>query len=289
MRPAMDRFERVRIGRPYSRREGWDDLRYYPVRVFAGDRLAEQFEAPSVTTVLGLSVPKPGLVHWAAKVERELVLDTMRRVIDDMIRAGIRSSGGSGGEFVRKLVADRLGDKYAHRMKLHAAGEIGTEIHRWIDWHHLRTLDQPVGKEPPTSIEAMNAVSAYLDLEAQLAIRPIGTEERVASPGLRIAGTIDTRAWVRHPERGDVRALIDYKSGKEIYDEALQQVGAYALAHNELCALHDEAATSEVGLIIRLPKVVGDPLPDFRWIDDLPAQGERFIASLGQFYSLRGL
>lgn len=291
MEPAAGRFELVRVGKPYTRTAGWDRFRFYPVtEMHADGQIARMFEAVSVTTALDHSIPKPALVHWAASVERTFVLDQLVEVINTMSRAGIKvPKGADAGEFVRTQVQSKLGDRYAHRMKLNTAGVIGTQIHAWIEWHHLCTMGREHAGEPPLMDEAMNAVAAYLDLEKQFNVRPIATEERVASLDFGYAGALDTRAIATHPEHGDLRVIIDYKSGKAIYNEARQQVAAYGGAHNELCRLHDTPNdTTQAGLIFRLPKVVGDPMPEVSWVLDMDEQFEKFICTLAQYHSLIG-
>ena len=204
---------------------------------------------PSVTNVLSV-VGKPALIGWAAKTERELCLSAACALWDEA-PVGVRMSAMA----YRATLEARIGKQKAHQRELTKAGEIGTQVHALIEWNIRKELGLPVKEQPKISDAAQWAFMAWEDWRKQARLKPIDIERVVWSAQHGYAGTMDLLGEVDLPEIGRTVAVLDWKSGKAIYPEALLQNAAYVQA---LCEMGD-AAPPLHGLIVRLPKVETDP------------------------------
>lgn len=210
---------------------------------------------PSVTTILEAAA-KPALVPWAAKVERELVIESAAQLWED----APLSPKMSRQAFIASLT-NRLPKTRAHQKALTKAAEIGSGLHALIEWNLRRELGQVVGPEPTVKDAALWAFMAWEDFKKRTNFKPRAIEQVVWSTNHGYAGTMDSLAECT---LGSERVLVvtDYKTGKAIYGEALLQNTAYVHAMIEMGHLEPPCC----GLIVRLPKVESDPEPEFRLI-----------------------
>jgi hypothetical protein len=224
---------------------------------------------PSVTTILGV-ISKPALVPWAAKEER---LATSEAAAD--LYAELHGTQQLPRSMYLLALEQRLGKTKAHTKALAKAAEIGSAIHGKIEWALKRALGQKVGAEPVLVEAAEWGFMAFEDWAKAVQLRPQFIEQVVYSRSNEYAGTMDLCAtldadallgvlerqgavdatlgdWLR--TRDTVTALIDFKSGRAVYPEALLQSVAYQRALAEMG--HGRV---DGGLIVRLPKVTTDP------------------------------
>lgn len=199
---------------------------------------------PSVTTILGC-IGKPALIQWAANQERTLVRDAAADLYQELVAAAQQIPRAA---FLVTLEG-RCGKERAHRRELEKAGDIGTQAHALIEWHLRRQLGLPVGVEPNVAPEALWAFMAFQDWAKSVDLQPRYVEQTVFSHTHGYAGTMDLLALVK-----GVLTLVDFKTGKAIYGEALLQNAAYQSALVEM-----GAALPAAGLIVRLPKAQTDP------------------------------
>jgi hypothetical protein len=211
---------------------------------------------PSVTTILGC-IGKPALIQWAANQERTLVRDAAADLYQELVAAAQQLPRSS---FLVTLEG-RCGKERAHRRELEKAGDIGTQAHALIEWHLRRQIGLPVGVEPNVTPEALWAFMAFQDWATSVNLQPLFVEQTVFSIQHEYAGTMDLLAKVN-----GVLTLVDFKTGKSIYGEALLQNVAY---QHGLCEM--QSAVPEAGLIVRLPKVQTDP--EFE-VKDVPPVGD---------------
>jgi hypothetical protein len=198
---------------------------------------------PSVTTILSC-IGKPALVAWAAKVEREMVID----VSADLYLACQSNPPMSRIGWITSLNS-RLTKEKAHSKALKKAGEIGSEAHEWIEWQIKSQLLHEVGPCPVISAPAMLAVAAWERWKESVNFKPLLCEQAVWSEVHEYAGTMDLLAEVNGRP-----TLLDWKTGKAIYDESFLQNAAYRHALMEM-GVYGAAD----GMIVRLPKLEGDP------------------------------
>lgn len=201
--------------------------------------LIDGVEYPRITSILNV-IAKPALVPWAVKLERAHVLDVAAALYQGQHDLPLLSN-----EAYRKTVTARLGAP-AHRQTTKRAQEIGTEAHALVEAKMRIVLGQPGATEPVVSDEALWAAMAAEDWARANQVRPLAIEQTVWSARHRFAGTMDLFATVGAEA---APMVIDYKSGKKIYAEALLQNVAYQCAWIEMG--HGPIAG---GLIVRIPK-----------------------------------
>jgi hypothetical protein len=225
---------------------------------------------PSVTTILN-AVAKPALVPWAAKMERELVLRTAVELNDDL-PMGLRLPRMAYSLELEK----RLPKTKAHQKELDKAADIGSQIHGRIEWELRRELRQEVGREPQLSEKALWGFMAWEDWRKQANLVPLAIEQTIWHGRNGYAGTLDLMAELDTPWGKRGIAIIDWKSGKGIYPEALLQNAAYVSAARYL----NHADEQTHGLIVRVPKMETDPDFEVRWIrsGEQPALLDTFLA-----------
>ena len=95
---------------------------------------------------------------------------------------------------------------------------------------------------------AVWALESWKDWTRSVALEPLAIERTVYCERCGYAGTFDLYARVR-----GVLSLLDWKSGKAIYPEAFLQNVAYRHAAER------RGLPVTQGLIVRLPKLIGDP------------------------------
>ena len=186
-------------------------------------------ELVSVTTYLQ-AVPKPFLVKWAARRERELVVDAAVRL----------------GTVTRATLLQQLPDTFAHEIELDVAGELGSEAHALIEWW----LRGEVGPRPPARPGAEMAFRAARKWAESVQLEPIFCEQTVWSEEWGYAGTMDLFAKVN----GKL-ALIDWKTSKRFYPQHGMQSAAYITALAEMGHCDENV----LGVVVRLPKETDGP------------------------------
>ncbi len=182
-------------------------------------------ELVSVTTYLQ-AVPKPQLVSWAARRERELVVDAAVRL----------------GTVTRATLLAALPDSQAHEMELDVAGELGSEAHALVEWW----LRGEIGPRPPAREGAEIAFGAAKRWAASVNLEPIFCEQAVWSEEWGYAGTMDLYGKVN----GRL-ALLDWKTSRAYYPEHGLQNAAYIVAMQEMGHCDENV----LGVVVRLPKL----------------------------------
>lgn len=206
---------------------------------------------PRVTHALDvLGLGKNALIGWAADLERESVLEACAEVY----MQGLFPE--SPADFVAS-VQQRITGAKAHVKKLREAGEIGTSIHEWIQWTLKGELGLPRGPEPPRSDEALLATMWFEDFWKAEGLKPLRIEQPVWHPGMGYAGTIDLIA-----EGPQGLEILDWKTGKGIYEQYHLQVAAYAHAARQYAPIVRSR-------IVRFPKALSDPGPEIRELGDM--------------------
>src|SRR5260221_12937719 len=108
---------------------------------------------PSVTTILK-AMDKPALVWWAANVERELVSNVAADLYEEWQQELVPPVVPRS--MYLSTLAARLRPAKAHVKAKEAAGNIGTQCHKLIEWT-LRTQmgaeagEKPLVRDPPLS------------------------------------------------------------------------------------------------------------------------------------------
>lgn len=221
-------------------KRGWSAGRFY--------ELPDGRKYPSVTNILGC-IGKPALINWAAKEERLMVI----AAATDLYMDAPAEPKMSKLAFATTLET-RLGKEKAHRKKLRAAGDIGSEAHAMIEYTLRKELGQAQNGEPPLSAPAAYAFAQWQQWRETVDLEPIFIEQTVYSDSGKFAGTLDLGANLTWLGRR-LKTVLDWKTGKSIYWEALLQNTAYSHAIVEMKQWDELPA----GLIVRLPKTETDP------------------------------
>jgi hypothetical protein len=162
----------------------------------------------SVTNVLDHGVPKPALVHWAA---REVARSAVEN-IPMLARARGRTKREEAFEWLRR----------AAEVKRDNAAELGSAVHNVIEAH---VLGEPIPEPPPEQLPFIEAFHGFVADH-----KPVweATELVVCNPDDGWAGKADW--WATLPRLGRVVVLGDNKTGKGVYDDACLQLSAYRRA-----------------------------------------------------------
>lgn len=143
-------------------------------------------------------------------------------------------------------VASRL-----HTQKKTEAADFGSLVHAWAEgWATAQvnhTLPPPVTSDLP--MEVANGINAFLDWTSQHKVRVTASESLVYSMAHDYVGKLDAVADV-----DGVSTLVDYKTAKAIYPEAILQTSAYWYAWNEE---HPEKLLTQA-MIARFDKETGE-------------------------------
>lgn len=246
---------------------------------------AENEEAPSVTTVLGV-MAKPALIGWAAREERKMVSAFAGRLYNELYDT---IDGKVPVEMFVEMLQEKLG-KGAHLQLLAKASNVGSEVHARIEWEFKGELGRPREPEAPplTSDQAVRSFQRWTEWRAQVNLKVVDIEKRLHSSVFNYGGTLDLLAEVDVPlltteaqvlmaevnPRVRKTVVIDFKTGKAIYAEAFLQNIAYRMA------LQEEGIETQGGIIVRLPKYDDDPEFDAKQVPEDPLLAPTWLALL---------
>lgn len=102
------------------------------------------------------------------------------------------------------------------------AAAVGTLAHEMVQ-AHLQGFEVDTSMYSPIQVDlASNAVLSFLEWQSRHKIEPIICETPMVSAKLRYGGTVDCYCML-----DGVPTLLDFKTGKAIYDEYFVQVSAY--------------------------------------------------------------
>ena len=157
---------------------------------------------PGVTAIIGV-LDKPALVNWAAEQSASFAVENWQRLSELPIV-----------ERAKQIQAARFQTNRAAIVK-------GNRIHAMAE--QLQTTGRaPVEPDNPVYPQVV-AVARMLD---DWGMESLVTEAPICNTNYRYAGTMDS--IVTSPRLGKV--LIDWKTGKGVYDEVALQLGAYRAA-----------------------------------------------------------
>jgi hypothetical protein len=176
-----------------------------------------------VTSILDV-LSKPALPAWAAKCTAEY----MDKAIGKILSAGTKE-----GFYNRELLIKR--SKKQHRFEKEEAGRFGSLFH---------SLANGDIKEVPESHKIV--WESYQLWLANNKLKIIQGDTKVVSPPYGYGGAFDCLA---EDEQGKL-VIVDYKTGKSLYDVHASQVAAYAKAAMETFGLEEMPR----GLVVRFDK-----------------------------------
>lgn len=178
------------------------------------EKKPHELVVPSVTTIIGGGIPKPALAPWNAKMVATFAVDHRE----------------SWEGLDREDAIDLLKRSPFRHTKKRA--EEGTIVHAALDAHAAGVVDPA---DIPTLLDKalQKQVEGALQFLRDFDVRPGWTEATIFSREHEYAGTTDVVGDVTFPPEmfispQDATCIIDYKTGKAIYDDYLVQLIAYA-------------------------------------------------------------
>lgn len=202
--------------------------------------LDEDIQYPSVTTILGV-IAKPGLMYWAASVERKAILAAVGDVLSNKARPTTRK------ELLVFIEELAKGKKEADKIKDKAA-DIGNEAHAMVEYTLRKRLGLKVAAKPAMGKEAARCFLSWQKWFKSTGLTPLAAEKMVYCHACGIAGTADLIA-----EKKGKYYVLDWKTGKAIYEESFLQNIAY-----QHCWTQMGNKKTGGGAVVRLPKEGGD-------------------------------
>lgn len=163
--------------------------------------------AYGVTNVLQI-LAKPALVPWAARCAAEY--------FEKNLKAGVPLDEVE----IQHLVKEA---KWAHRNRKDGAADMGTFVHDWVEKY---VTGDP--QSEPVNPQLRKATKAFVKWYEATNIEPLSSEQKLCSPTLMLAGTVDFIGKV-----DGKLTIIDWKTGSGIYPEMFLQMGAYVLMYEE--------------------------------------------------------
>jgi hypothetical protein len=198
---------------------------------------------PGVTTILQV-ISKPMLIQWSANMASAYFFDQLK-------------SGRSDLEVIAKE------SKTAHRRKMEASGDSGTNVHQYAEsYFKKQTLPILETDEAKKGVEAFHK---WLDAHD---VKVIASERRVFSKEFYYAGTCDFVAKI-----DGVLGVGDIKTSSGIYPEMRFQTAAYQQALEE-----EKGFRFPARFIIRFDKKSGQF--EFKTFTDFELDFEGFKAAL---------
>ncbi len=154
--------------------------------------------------------------------------------------------------------------------------DIGTICHLMID-ADVKDKDLDLTPYDKALIESARiAYGSYEEWRSRHDFQPVETELSLVSEEYQYGGTLDCIAMV-----DGKLSLLDWKTGKEVYEDHILQVVAYAQLWNENFPGHPLEGGYH---ILRIGKEI--PSFDYRWYSEFPGAWDAFL-HLRQLYDLQ--
>jgi len=182
-----------------------------------GGYFVDGIKVPSVTQVIG-QLDKPALIPWAAKLNRELLVEPLRKAQEGDIADLV-----SYHAFLDKT----LSEAPTFRTKTASAADAGTLVHDMIEaWlggsPHTKPLEKV--KDEDVRQKALTGFESFLAWTEGYKYEHWHGEIHLVHPEMMFGGTPDS--WGIFS--GENLGVADWKTGSGIYTEAYLQVAAYA-------------------------------------------------------------
>lgn len=195
------------------------------------------------------SINKPALMHWAARAEREYVVEAAAT-----LHSLLPSLRLSKTAYKERLQA-HLGKAKAFSRESRRALDIGSQVHSMVEYTLRQELGHKVTKKPELVGPALLAFQRWEKWREDTHLTPIHIEQTIWSDSDEYAGTPDLIAQI-DVGNGPELVVLDWKTSKGFYLEMKLQNAAYAKAYCEM----GHAEYPMPGLLVRLPKSEEDQI-----------------------------
>jgi hypothetical protein len=178
-------------------------------------------KVPSVTTILGAAVAKPGLIQWAARVAAEATADALVE------------------GFCSPEVAIAEGTKAPAAYRDDAAG-LGTKAHALVEAHYDGEEVAAEGDDAAVILDCYRRAVAMID-----SLWEVEQSEWAGVSRLGYGGTLDLLVVDKETQK---RLLVDLKTGS-YHPEAIAQLAAYRALWQE----HNPTKPIDGAAILHVP------------------------------------
>lgn len=234
----------------------------------------------SVSKVCHIIDKSKALVPWACKMMAQKLFTLVPKTTT---KSGTEAVIMTFEDFEKAVISA----KSAHKERLEDAGEVGNNVHDWVEQYIKlridgRSTDEILGQFP-FDPRAENGCTAALTWMRNHNVRWIATEKKIYSRTHRIPGTMDGIA--RTDSCGDKLccpiyfrdhlSVVDWKTSNQLYIEYIMQVSTYRVAE------HEENGTEyNDAWIIRLGKEDGEFEPWYLDQEGLELGWRAFLSAL---------
>lgn len=202
----------------------------------------------SVTSITGI-INKPALLYWAVGLAKNHLLELLE----------------SGQAVKTEDVLEAVG---LHKQKKEEAADKGTKIHTWAEEYINALLREEPLPDLPKDDQLANGAMAFMKWISENNVVLDESERLVYSKKYKYAGMADCIGWV-----DGKKALIDFKTGKAIYNEMRYQVAGYRLAYEE-----ETREKLGASYIIRFDKETADV--EIKYLDNHSKDKKAFLGCL---------
>jgi len=237
-------------------------------------RLKDGTIAVSVTTAMG-SLNKPALPVWGFNTGRTPRFESIPEAAQG---TGVNLKKMTKDAAIRWAFSVGQERKFPSLYgNVDKAADIGTVAHEILRARELKDEIDNSNIEPKIWELALQSVKSHDKWFQDMTMETILFEKLLVSEKHKYGGKPDKLALISNEE-----TLLDYKSGKDIYDEYWMQVTAYAVL------LLEHGYNPTRCMIINMPKAKGDNFKiESRGLADLLDAGhfELFIAARDAYYA----
>jgi hypothetical protein len=176
------------------------------------------FHPPSVTKVLGTIDKSKPLMNWATRCGAE----KFRELIHPNV-----SYTSEALESIARMI------QFAHEEKKERAGDVGHEVHAWIENYLAFRANRGGCPLPPSDPQVRSACSGARKFILEHDIVPVAVERILYSRMWRVVGTTDFAGAVC--KISDSLCVLDWKSSNSVDNPAYEwQLAAYATMWQEM-------------------------------------------------------
>jgi hypothetical protein len=212
----------------------------------------------SVSKICHIIDKSPALLPWACKAMQQKLLTLVPKTIT---KSGKEAVIMEYSDF-EKAVHDA---KTAHKDRLEDAGNVGNDVHNWIERYIKLRLGgnstEEILSQFPFDPRAENGCTAALGWMSAHNVRWVDTEKKIYSREFKIPGTMDGIAWTDSCTNPsccpvffkDHLSVVDWKTSNQLYVEFIMQVATYEVAERE-----ENGTQYDDAWIIRLGKEDGE-------------------------------
>lgn len=222
-----------------------------------------------VTTILQV-IAKPALIQWSADMACGFIRDWAEK-----------NTGASGDTPFDELILALAEARLAHRKRKEAAGDIGTDAHKEIEYLVIDAIKNNDGltrliPNNNDNGQVRKMVDNFLTWATENKVKFLESEKRLYSKEHWYAGTVDLVF-----EMDGKRYIGDVKTSSAIYNEHFYQMAAY-----DICLQEMGQEKVDGYIVINLKK---DGTMDLKMAQNVEINKQAFLHALGLYRIINSL